>query len=124
MEIAIASFEFEKARIYEDEERKERLNLQRLSEELKQTPQSNVVTPEDIMEAVAGRAGVPVSVVKSVQVKELEQLELIAKELTAQIPLGSRQWTEGLATYLAGCSAAEAEKLIQAIRTAKAKIDP
>jgi ATP-dependent Clp protease ATP-binding subunit ClpC len=123
MENAIGNHEFEKARLCAQEERDERQNLQRLSEALQQDPQSNVITPEDIMEAVAGRAGVPVSVVKSVQMKELEQLQLIAKELAAQIPLGGREWVEGLATYLAACSTEEAEKLVQAIRTAKAKLD-
>jgi ATP-dependent Clp protease ATP-binding subunit ClpC len=100
-----------------------RLRCESQPRELKQVPQSSVMTPEDIMEAVAARAGVPVSVVKSVQVKELELLEFIAKELSAQIPLGGREWVEGLAAYLAGCSGEEAEKLVQAIRTAKAKLD-
>jgi ATP-dependent Clp protease ATP-binding subunit ClpC len=122
METALARFEFDNARIYEKQELEQRLNLQRLSEELKQNRQSNILTADDIVEAVAGRAGVPVSVVKSVQVKELEQLDLIAKELGAQIPLGGREWVEGLATYLAGCSAEEAEKLVEAIRAAKAKL--
>ena len=52
------------------------------------------------MEAVAARAGVPVDVVKSVlQVKEPEQLELIAKELAAQIPLGGGEWVGGAFRY-------------------------
>jgi len=118
MENSIANHEFAKARVYSEEEHKERLNLQRLCEELKQNPPSNIITPEDILEAIAARAGVPVSVVKSVQVKELGQLERIAKELGAQIPLGGREWVEGLVTYLAGCSEEEAEKLVQAIREA------
>jgi len=84
---------------------------------------SKIVGAEDIVEAVAARAGVPVDVVKSVlQVKEPEQLELIAKELAAQIPLGGGEWVEGLAAWLAGCSAEEAEKLAQAIRAAKARL--
>ena len=124
MEYAIANHEFDKARLFSEEERKERQNLQRLREELTQNPQSNIITPENIVEAVAGRAGVPFSVVKSVlQVKEAEQLELIAKDLAAQIPVGCREWVESLAAYLASCSAEEAEKLAQAIRVAKAKID-
>jgi ATP-dependent Clp protease ATP-binding subunit ClpC len=83
---------------------------------------SNIVSAEDIVEAVAARAGMPVDVVKSVlQVKEPEQLELIAKELAAQIPIGGGEWIEGLAAWLAGCSAEEAEKLAQAIRAAKAR---
>jgi len=85
---------------------------------------SNLVDAEDIVEAVAARAGVPVDAVKSVlQVKEPEQLELIAKELAAQIPIGGGEWVEGLAAWLAGCPTEEAEKLAQAIRAAKARID-
>jgi ATP-dependent Clp protease ATP-binding subunit ClpA len=81
----------------------------------------NRVDAEDIVEAVAARAGVPVAAVKSVlQVKEVEQLELIAKELAAQIPIGGREWVEALAAWLAACSAEEAEKLAQTIRAAKA----
>jgi ATP-dependent Clp protease ATP-binding subunit ClpC len=99
-----------------------KLRCERQPRELKQDPQSNIITPEDITEAVAGRAGVPVSVVKSVQVKEPGEMELIAKELAAQIPLGGREWVEGLATYLAGCSQEEAESLVQAIRTGRAKL--
>ena len=83
---------------------------------------SNIVNAEDIVEAVAARAGVPVAVVNRVlQVKQVDQLELIAKELAAQIPIGGREWVEGLTAWLAGCSAEEAEKLAQTIRAAKAK---
>jgi ATP-dependent Clp protease ATP-binding subunit ClpC len=122
MENAIANHEFQKARVYSDEEQKERQNLQRLSEELKQDPARATITPVDIVETVAERAGVPVSLVKNVQTKETGQLEFIAKELAAHVPLASREWVEGLATYLAGCSEEEAEKLAQTIRTAKAQI--
>ncbi len=124
MENAIANHEFEKARFYSEEERKERENLRLLSEAPKENAPNNVITPEDVVEAVAARAGVQVSLVQGVlRVKETEQLELIVKELAAYIPLGGRQWVEGLAAYLAGCSAGEAEKLAQAIRAAKAKMD-
>jgi hypothetical protein len=47
-------------------------------------------------------------------------LELIAKELSMHIPAG-HAWLEGLAAYLAGCSAEEAEKLADAIRSVKAE---
>jgi ATP-dependent Clp protease ATP-binding subunit ClpC len=121
MENAIANHEFDKARLCEDEERKERQNLQQLSEQLKQNPPSNSVTAEDLVEAVAARSGVPVSSVRSVlELRDVGQLELIAKELSMQIPAG-HAWLEGLSAYLAGCSAEEAEKLADAIRSAKAK---
>ncbi len=123
MENAIANHEFDKARLYSEEERKERQNLQRLRDELGQTPQSNVVSPEDIVEAVASRAGVPVEAVRSLLArKEVEPVESVARELAAQFPVGGREWAEALAAWLAGCSMDEAEKLASAIRTAKARL--
>jgi hypothetical protein len=87
MENAIANHEFEKARFYSEEERKECGNEQRLIEELKLSPPDNTVAAEDLVEAVAARAGVPVSAVRSVlELKDAGQLELIAKELAARIP--------------------------------------
>ena len=52
---------------------------------LKPRPQGNVVSAEDIVESVADRAGVAVSAVKNVlEVRPLERLELLAKELAAK----------------------------------------
>jgi hypothetical protein len=124
MENAIANHAFDKARRWSDLERKERQNLHRLSEELKPRLQGNVVNAEDIVESVAERAGVPVSAVKNVlQVRPVEQLELVAKELAAKVPIGGMEWAERLTNYLAGCSEEEAGNLAAAIRAAKAKID-
>jgi|SRR5579863_719084 len=122
-EKAIVNHEFEKASRYSDEERKERQNLQRLREDMSRNPQINIVNPEDVVEAVAARAQVPVSSVRSVlRLKGTEPLEHVAKELTAQFPIGGRQWADALASYLAGCSADEAEKLAAAIRAAKSRL--
>lgn len=121
IENAIANHEFEKASFFGDEERKERRSLQQLSEQLKQSPPNNSVTAEDLVEAVAARAGIPVSSVRSVlELKDVGQLERIAKELAMQIPAG-HAWLEGLSAYLAGCSVEEAERLAEAIRSVKAK---
>jgi ATP-dependent Clp protease ATP-binding subunit ClpC len=124
MENAIANHEFDKARLHSDEERKARENLERLRREVKQNPRTNVLAAEDILEAVAGRAGVSVSAVRIVlQVQNLAQLDLVAKDLAAQLPFGTRGWAENLAAYLSGCSDGEAEQLAQAIRSAKARIE-
>jgi ATP-dependent Clp protease ATP-binding subunit ClpC len=123
MEKAIADHEFEKARSFSEEERRERQNLQRLRDELGQTPQIDVVNPEDVVEAVASRARVPVEAVKNLlERKEVEPVDLIARELAAQFPVGGREWAESLAAYLAGCSVEEAESLGAAIRAAKARL--
>lgn len=80
------------------------------------------VAPEDIVETVANRAGVPMAAVKSLlHAKEVERLESIVKELAAQIPGGGRDWIESLAAYLAGCSAEETERLAEIIRKLKTK---
>jgi len=123
MENAIANHEFEKARFYSEEERGERQNLQRLRAELGQKPAEYVVNPDDIVEAVASRAGVPVEGVRSLlELKKVEPVELVAKDLAAQFPVGGREWAEALAAWLAGCSADDAESLAAAIRSAKARL--
>ena len=56
-------------------------------------------------------------------VKAADQLERIAQELAAQTTLG-REWADHLIAWLSGSTTEEAEKLAQAIRTAKTKIPP
>jgi ATP-dependent Clp protease ATP-binding subunit ClpC len=123
MEKAIVNHDFENARVYSEQERRERQNLQRLRDELGQTPQTNVVNAEDVVEAVASRARVPVEAVRNLlERKEVEPVELVARELAAQFPVGGREWAEALAAWLAGCSAEDAEGLAAAIRAAKARL--
>ncbi len=122
-ENAIAAHRFDEARRYEDEERRERENLQRLREQYKtaETP-STAVMPADIEAAAAARAGVPVEAVRrALQEKEPAKVQQIAGELAAQVPVEHREWIPYLAAYLLRCSAAEAEALAQAITAAKAK---
>jgi hypothetical protein len=103
--------------------RGERGNQQRLRAELGQTPPINVVSSEDVVEAVASRAGVPVEAVRNLlELKEVEPMELVARELAAQFPVGGLEWAEALASYLSGCSAEEAERFAAAIRSAQARL--
>jgi len=119
MENAIANYEFSKARLHSEQESQERKILERLQEERKLTPPGNTVTAEDVIEAVANRAGVAVSAVQSVLArKDAAPLERAAKELSSRIP-GAPPWLDGLAAHLAGCSAEEAERLVEAIRSMK-----
>jgi ATP-dependent Clp protease ATP-binding subunit ClpC len=123
MENAIANHEFDKARAYSEEERRERQNLQRLRDELGQTTQNNVVDPEDVVDATASRAGVPVEAIRNLlALKEVEPVESVARELAARFPVGGREWAEALAAWLAGCSAEDAEGLAVAIRAAKGQL--
>jgi hypothetical protein len=82
-----------------------------------------VVGAEDVLEAVAVRARVPVSTIKSVlETKPTDKLEIVAKELATNIPVVGREWAEALTAYLADCTADDAEKLAEAIRAAKVKL--
>jgi ATP-dependent Clp protease ATP-binding subunit ClpC len=77
METAIANHEFEKARFYSEEERKEREHLQALREKLKiDDSVSGVVTREDIEEVVARWTGVEVTAIKEDEQQKLMRIEV------------------------------------------------
>ena len=83
MENAIASHEFEKARFYSDEERKERENLRALREKYQlDESSSGTVGKEDIEEVVARWTGVPVTSLKE---EEMARLLRIEEELHKRI---------------------------------------
>ena len=76
MENAIANHEFEKARFYSDEERKERENLRLLREKYNVDETAmGVVTREDIEEVVARWTGVPVTSIKEEEMSKLLRIE-------------------------------------------------
>jgi ATP-dependent Clp protease ATP-binding subunit ClpC len=64
LESALAGREFEKARFYSDEERKERERLRELSEKHKITGQNIDITREDIQQVLSQWTGVSVNVIK------------------------------------------------------------
>src|SRR5919205_1020684 len=83
MENAIANHEFEKARFYSDEERKERENMRQLREKYNLDDSSTgVVTKEDIEDVVARWTGVPMTSIKE---EEIQKLLRIEEELHARI---------------------------------------
>src|SRR5712675_1225282 len=76
MENAIANHEFEKARFYSDEERKERENLRALREKYHLDESSTgVVAREDIEEVVSRWTGVPVTSIKEEETQKLLRVE-------------------------------------------------
>jgi ATP-dependent Clp protease ATP-binding subunit ClpC len=76
MENAIANHEFEKARFYSDEERKERENLRILREKYNLDDTSTgVVTKDDIEDVVARWTGVPMTAIKEEEVSKLLRIE-------------------------------------------------
>jgi ATP-dependent Clp protease ATP-binding subunit ClpC len=121
MEQAIVNHEFEKARLFSAEERKEREEMERLRGAFIHEPPDPVVTAQDIVETVAARANVMPEAVRNAM--RINNAELIAGELTSQLRPGGRDLAEALVTHLTGCSAEEAEQLCEAIRATKSKID-
>jgi ATP-dependent Clp protease ATP-binding subunit ClpC len=76
METAIANHEFEKARFYSEEERKEKEHLRMLREKLKIDDSSTgIVTREDIEEVVARWTGIQVSAIKEDEQQKLLRIE-------------------------------------------------
>jgi ATP-dependent Clp protease ATP-binding subunit ClpC len=76
MENAIANHEFEKARFYSDEERKERENMRQLREKYNLDDSSTgVVTKEDIEDVVARWTGVPMTSIKEEEIAKLLRIE-------------------------------------------------
>ncbi|HEV2350375.1 MAG TPA: ATP-dependent Clp protease ATP-binding subunit [Terriglobia bacterium] len=76
MENAIANHEFEKARFYSDEERKERENLRLLREKYNiDETAMGVVNQDDIQEVVARWTGVPVTAIKEEEMSKLLRIE-------------------------------------------------
>jgi ATP-dependent Clp protease ATP-binding subunit ClpC len=76
MENAIANHEFEKARFYSDEERKERENLRQLREKYNLDDTSTgVVTKDDIEDVVARWTGVPMTAIREEEVSKLIRIE-------------------------------------------------
>ncbi|HVB40821.1 MAG TPA: ATP-dependent Clp protease ATP-binding subunit [Terriglobales bacterium] len=76
MNSSIANHEFEKARFYSDEERKERDNLRVLRDKYQLDEAiSGVVTREDIEDVVAHWTGVPVHAVKEEEMQKLLRIE-------------------------------------------------
>ncbi len=76
MENAIANHEFEKARFYSDEERKERENLRALRDKYHlDESSSGIVTREDIEDVVSRWTGVPITSIKEEETQKLLRVE-------------------------------------------------
>ena len=76
METAIANHEFEKARFYSEEERKEKENLRQLRERLKlDDSTTGIVTRDDIEEVVSRWTGVAVTAIKEDEQQKLLRIE-------------------------------------------------
>src|SRR3982074_1306074 len=77
LENAIANHEFEKARFYFDEERKERENMRQLHEKYNLDESSaGVVTKDDIEDVVARWTGVPMTSIKEEEIAKLLRIEV------------------------------------------------
>src|SRR5713226_5638989 len=86
METAIANHEFEKARFYSEEERKEKENLRQVREKLKLDDSSTgIVSRDDIEEVVARWTGIAVTSIKEDEQQKLLRIEVeLHKRVTSQ----------------------------------------
>jgi len=86
MDSAIANHEFEKARFYSDEERKERENLRALRDKVSiwMTRRLGIVGREDIEDVVSRWTGVPVTSIKE---EETQKLLRVEEELHKRVDL-------------------------------------
>jgi ATP-dependent Clp protease ATP-binding subunit ClpC len=76
METAIANHEFEKARFYSEEERKEKENLRQLRERLKlDDSTTGIVTRDDIEDVVSRWTGVTITAIKEDEQQKLLRIE-------------------------------------------------
>jgi len=76
METAIANHQFEKARFYSDEERKERETLRQLREQFNLDDSSTgIVSKDDIEDVVARWTGVPMTAIREEEVAKLIRIE-------------------------------------------------
>jgi ATP-dependent Clp protease ATP-binding subunit ClpC len=125
LEHEIANHSFEQAKKLSEEEKEARIKLDRLREELPPGHPGNTVTPDDILEVIASRTSLTLDAVKAALERPQApgKEDEIRNELSARIPVGRRDWVEGLWAYLTDCSSEEAEQLREAIRIAKAKLD-
>jgi ATP-dependent Clp protease ATP-binding subunit ClpC len=125
MEQAIVAHDFQTARRLSDDERETRTRITRLRREHQASRHVDEVSGDDIVEAIAARISSTASAVKAAleRTNALDGMDEARRELAAGIPPGRRDWLEGLLAYLADCSRQEADKLLEAIRSAKNKLD-
>lgn len=89
-------------------------------------PANNVVGPDEIVEVVAARSSIPVESVRAAlaQPLMLERIDEVRNEISARVPPGRRDWIEGLVSYLSDCAPHDADRLMEVLKSAKAKLRP
>jgi ATP-dependent Clp protease ATP-binding subunit ClpC len=121
---AIANHNLDQARKFSEEEHEARARFDSLRKEFRPDQQTNLVTPDDILEVIAARTSLTVTAVRTAlqKVQAPDPKDELQNELARRIPVGRRDWIEGLLAYLADCSTDDADHLLEAIRTAKTKL--
>src|ERR1019366_2970891 len=105
MENAIANHEFEKARFYSDEDRKERENMRMLREKYNLDDSSTgCVTKDDIEDVVARWTGVPMTSIKEEEIAKLLRIE---EELHKRV-VSQEKAISALARAIRGCAGPKA----------------
>jgi len=89
MENAIANHEFEKARFYSEEERKERKTLDELRQKYNvQDPQASIVTKEHVEEVLARWTGMPLAAIRE---ENASNLAVETEQQSTEPPQGKKQ---------------------------------
>ena len=125
MENAIATHQFPEARSLSDQEVQEREKLRQLREQSQGSPKPNQVVRDDIEQATADRAGVPLAAVRRVLAdREAGPLETLTKALAAGLPVEHRDWAAALAAHLLACTPDDAERVARTILAVMATRKP
>jgi ATP-dependent Clp protease ATP-binding subunit ClpC len=100
--------------------RRQQDELAARQEEFAARKHDNNVTPSEIFEVVAARTSLSVDAVRSAldQPPQADAEATLRQNLAKRIPVGQRDWLEGLLAYLRTCSNEDADHLAQMIRSA------
>ena len=123
LEQAIAGHEFDQAQKLSEEEHAGRQTMALLRKDLQAKPHSNIVSADDVVEALAARLSLAPTAVKAAleQKPVSDPQEEIWREFAARVPVARRDWVEGFRAYLADCSTEEMNRLLQVVHTAQTK---
>ncbi len=118
---AVGNHDFEAAKALSNQQREMSARIESLREELQSGPhRSDNVTGDNVLEVIAARTSLTVAQVKAVLSSQPQSgpQDKIRKELAALIPVGRRDWIDGLLSYLIDCSTEDADRLLNTLRSA------
>jgi ATP-dependent Clp protease ATP-binding subunit ClpC len=124
LDAAVGNHEFELAKKLSQEEQEQRDRFDSLRPKSLTTRETRTFTADDILEVIAARTSLTVYGVRLAieRVPLPDERTLLLNQLSGRVPPGRRDWLEGLLAYLTDCSTGDADHLLEAIKTVKAKL--